>query len=63
VQGPIISIVDDDASLRTAAVRLLRSMGFAVHAFASAQEFLQSPQRLECVEQTLERSLGRRNDT
>jgi FixJ family two-component response regulator len=43
VEGPIISIVDDDASLRTATVRLLRAMGFAVQAFASAQEYLQSP--------------------
>jgi FixJ family two-component response regulator len=43
VEGAIISIVDDDASLRTATARLLRSMGFAAYAFASAQEFLLSP--------------------
>jgi FixJ family two-component response regulator len=43
VEGVIISVVDDDASLRTATVRLLRSMGFAAHAFASAQEYLLSP--------------------
>jgi FixJ family two-component response regulator len=43
VAGSVISIVDDDASLRTATVRLLKSMGFVVHAFASAQEFLLSP--------------------
>jgi FixJ family two-component response regulator len=43
VQGPVISIVDDDASLRTATVRLLKAMGFVAHAFASAQEYLQSP--------------------
>jgi len=43
VEGAIISVVDDDASLRTATVRLLRSMGFAAHAFASAQEYLLSP--------------------
>jgi FixJ family two-component response regulator len=43
VESPIISIVDDDASVRTATLRLLRSMGFDAHAFASAQEYLQSP--------------------
>jgi FixJ family two-component response regulator len=43
VESPVISIVDDDASLRTATVRLLKSMGFAAQAFASAQEYLQSP--------------------
>jgi FixJ family two-component response regulator len=43
VEGAIISIVDDDASLRTATLRLLKAMGFAPHAFATAQEFLQSP--------------------
>jgi CheY-like chemotaxis protein len=41
VEGTIISVVDDDASLRT--VRLLTSMGFVTHAFASAQEYLLSP--------------------
>ena len=48
---PIISIIDDDASVRTATARLLRSMGFSVYAFASAQEFLSSPQLREtsCV--------------
>jgi FixJ family two-component response regulator len=39
---PVISIIDDDASVRTATARLLRSMGFSVHAFASAKEFLSS---------------------
>jgi len=43
VQGPVISIIDDDASIRLAVERLLTSMGFAVHAFASANEFLGSP--------------------
>jgi FixJ family two-component response regulator len=47
----VISIIDDDASVRTATARLLRSMGFSVYAFASAQEFLSSPQLSEtsCV--------------
>src|SRR6201981_1042700 len=47
----VISIVDDDPSVRAAAVRLFRSLGFSAHAFASAQEFLSSPQLKEtsCV--------------
>ena len=44
---PIISIVDDDASMRTATARLLRSLKFSAHSFASAQEFLLSPQLRE----------------
>lgn len=43
----MISVVDDDASVRTATARLLRSLGFSAHAFASAQEFLSSPRLLE----------------
>jgi FixJ family two-component response regulator len=44
---PIISVVDDDASVRTATARLLRSLGFSAYAFASAQEFLSSPRLRE----------------
>ena len=43
-EAPVISIIDDDPSVRTATGRLLRSMGFSVYAFASAKEFLSSPQ-------------------
>jgi FixJ family two-component response regulator len=39
----IISIIDDDASVRVATNNLLRSHGYVVHAFASAEEFLLSP--------------------
>lgn len=39
---PIISVIDDDASVRTATARLLESLGFSAHAFASAHEFLSS---------------------
>ncbi|WP_245285263.1 response regulator transcription factor [Bradyrhizobium sp. WSM3983] len=39
--------MDDDASVRTATARLLRSLGFSAHAFASAKEFLSSPRLLE----------------
>lgn len=40
---PVIAIVDDDESVRTATNSLMRSVGFTAHAFASAEEFLQSP--------------------
>jgi len=42
----VISIIDDDASVRIATNNLLRSRGYIVHTFASAEEFLGS-QRLE----------------
>jgi FixJ family two-component response regulator len=38
----VISIIDDDASVRIAADNLLRSLGYAVCTFVSAEEFLQS---------------------
>jgi FixJ family two-component response regulator len=41
---PSISIIDDDASFRAATDSLLRARGYAVHVFASAGEFLRSPQ-------------------
>ena len=44
---PIISVIDDDASVRTATARLLGSLGFSAQAFASAQEFLLSPRLRE----------------
>ena len=39
---PVISISDDDASVRAATDNLLRSLGYIVHTSASAEEFLQS---------------------
>lgn len=39
----IVSIVDDDESVRLATRSLLQSLGFKVQAFASAEEFLGSP--------------------
>lgn len=40
---PLISIVDDDESVRTALDSLIRSLGYSVDLFASAQDFLDSP--------------------
>ena len=38
----LISVVDDDASVRESLQCLIRSFGFAVEVFASAEEFLNS---------------------
>ena len=39
---PVISVVDDDESVRESLDGLLRSVGFAAKVFASAEEFLNS---------------------
>ena len=39
---PFVSIIDDDESVREALWGLVRSVGFAVSTFASAEEFLNS---------------------
>ena len=44
----LVVVVDDDLSVRESLPDLLREFGFAVQAFASAQEFLAS----DCVGQT-----------
>jgi FixJ family two-component response regulator len=41
---PVISIIDDDASIRAGLNNLVRSLGYIVSAFASAEAFLQSEQ-------------------
>jgi FixJ family two-component response regulator len=38
----VISVIDDDASVRAATSNLLGSHGYQVYTFASAEEFLQS---------------------
>jgi FixJ family two-component response regulator len=38
----VISVIDDDASVRAATNNLLSSHGYVVHTFASAEDFLQS---------------------
>lgn len=45
---PLIGIIDDDQSLRTALVRLIRSLGHGARGFASAEEFIQSGAMASC---------------
>jgi FixJ family two-component response regulator len=40
--GPLVSVVDDDESVREALPALLMEFGFESHAFSSAEEFLAS---------------------
>ncbi|MGA8491926.1 MAG: response regulator [Terriglobales bacterium] len=47
-ERPLVSVVDDDESVRESLPDLLGEFGFAVRAFSSAQEFLAS----DCVDQT-----------
>ena len=46
---PVISVIDDDASVRAATNNLLSSRGYVVHTFASAGDFLQSDRLYDCV--------------
>lgn len=48
---PLISVVDDDHSVRESLESLIRSVGLAVKAFASAEEFLGSADlgRTDCL--------------
>ena len=41
----VVAIVDDDESIRNALVGLMKATGFSAGAFASAEEFLNSPER------------------
>jgi FixJ family two-component response regulator len=45
----VISIVEDDAAVRAATENLVKSLGFDVYTFASAEEFLQSHRVAETV--------------
>jgi FixJ family two-component response regulator len=47
-KAAVISIVDDDESVREAAKGLVRSLGYDAIAFASAEEYLRS----DCVQDT-----------
>jgi len=48
VTRPIVSVVDDDESVRESLPDLLKEFGFAPRVFSSPEEFLAS----DCVEQT-----------
>jgi FixJ family two-component response regulator len=41
---PLISIVDDDESVREGTMDLVRSMGFVAKAFPRPEDFLNQPQ-------------------
>ena len=45
VDGPLISVVDDDESVRESLPDLLNEFGFSARAFSSAEEFLKSRYR------------------
>lgn len=47
-ERPLVSVVDDDESVRESLPDLLREFGFAAQAFSSAKEFLLS----DCIEAT-----------
>ena len=49
-EAPLIAVVDDDASVRTALASLLRSAGFVVLLFASAEEFLRGSDKAATIE-------------
>ncbi|SUS03375.1 DNA-binding response regulator, LuxR family [uncultured Defluviicoccus sp.] len=46
---PLISIIDDDDSLRAALVGLVRSLGYKASEFASAEEFLAAAPASACI--------------
>ena len=48
VQRPLVSVVDDDESVRESLPDLLRELGYSARAFSSAEEFLAS----DCVGET-----------
>src|SRR5690606_14059608 len=43
LKAVMIAIVDDDEAVRVATLHLVHALGYETQAFASAEEFLQSP--------------------
>ena len=51
---PVVSVVDDDASVRRSTTLLIESLGFQAAAFESAESFLESEiGRASCRERVL----------
>jgi FixJ family two-component response regulator len=48
IRRPLVSVVDDDESLRESLPDLLRELGYSVRVFSSAEEFL----ACDCVDET-----------
>ena len=48
-ETPVISVIDDDPSVRVAIYNLLRSLGYSVETHASAESFMQSARPTWCV--------------
>ena len=48
IERPLVTVVDDDISVRESLPDRLKQFGFATRAFSSAEEFLSS----DCVDQT-----------
>ncbi len=48
VKRPLVSVVDDDESVRESLPDLLRELGYSVQTFSSAEEFLAS----DCIDET-----------
>ena len=48
VTGPLVSVIDDDESVRESLPDLLKEFGFSARAFSSAEEFLNS----DCIGKT-----------
>jgi FixJ family two-component response regulator len=48
IRCPLVSVIDDDESVRESLPDLLKELGFAAEAFSSAEDFLAS----DCIGQT-----------
>jgi FixJ family two-component response regulator len=46
-KAKMVAVIEDDESYRAAVQRLLKSAGFSVHSFASAEDFLSSGRQHE----------------
>jgi FixJ family two-component response regulator len=51
IKRSLVSVVDDDESIRESLPDLLRELGYAAHTFSSAEEFLESDylHRTDCL--------------